>query len=81
MAQIRRARPDSGLGFQVKGSKAFQVVPSSLESGRTKAANAFFLFFFRVVTGRENHSVDIGVFQLFPRRSASDPQTPKQARW
>jgi len=33
MAHIRQSRPDSGLGFQVKVLKTFQVVPSSLESG------------------------------------------------
>ena len=30
MAHVRQSRPDSGLGFQVKVPKTFQVVPSSL---------------------------------------------------
>ena len=33
MAHTRQSRPDSGLGFQVKVLKTFQVVPSSLGSG------------------------------------------------
>ena len=33
MAQIRQTRPDSGLGFQVKVLKTFEVVPPSLGSG------------------------------------------------
>ena len=33
-AHIRLPRPDSGLGFQVKFLKTFQVVPSSLGSSR-----------------------------------------------
>ena len=33
MEHIRQSRPDSGLGFQVKVRKTFQVVPSSLGSG------------------------------------------------
>ena len=35
MAHIRQSRPDSGLGFQVKGLVTFQAVPSSLGSGRS----------------------------------------------
>ena len=34
MAHVRQSRPDYGLGFQVKVLKPFQVVPSSLGSGR-----------------------------------------------
>ena len=34
VAHIRQSRPDSGLGFQVKGSKPLYVAPSSLGSGR-----------------------------------------------
>jgi len=34
MAHVRRSRPDSGLDFLVKVLATFQVVPSSLESGR-----------------------------------------------
>ena len=33
MAHISQSRPDSGLGFQVKVLKPFQVVASSLGSG------------------------------------------------
>ena len=33
MAHTRLSRPDSGLGFQVKVLKTFQMVPSSLGSG------------------------------------------------
>ena len=32
VAHIRQSRPDSGLGFQVKVRKTFQVVPYSLGS-------------------------------------------------
>jgi len=35
MAHRRQPRPDSGLGFQVKVLQIFQVVPSTLGSGRT----------------------------------------------
>jgi hypothetical protein len=35
MAHIRQSRPDSGLGFQVKVLKIFQVVPSSLGSAKS----------------------------------------------
>ena len=34
MAHIRQSRPDYVLGFQVKVLKTFQVVPSSLDSGK-----------------------------------------------
>ena len=34
MAHIRQPRPDSGLGFQVKVLKLFNVVPSEGGSGR-----------------------------------------------
>ena len=34
MAHIRQSRPDSGLGFHVKARTTFQLVPSSLGSGR-----------------------------------------------
>jgi len=37
MANIRLSRPDSGLGFEVKVLKPFQVVPSSLGSGLLRA--------------------------------------------
>jgi hypothetical protein len=33
MAHLRQSRPDSGVGFQEKIFKPFQVVPSSLGSG------------------------------------------------
>ena len=33
MARVRRSRPDSDIGFQVKALIAFLVVPSSLGSG------------------------------------------------
>jgi len=33
MAHVRQSRPDSGLGFQAKVRKTFEVVPSSLGSG------------------------------------------------
>ena len=35
MAHIRQSRPDSGLGFQVKFVKTFQVVPFALGSGKS----------------------------------------------
>ena len=34
MAHTRQSRPDSGLGFQVKLVKPYQVVPSLLGSGK-----------------------------------------------
>jgi len=34
MAHIRQARPNSGLGFEVKVLETVQVVPSSPRSGR-----------------------------------------------
>ena len=34
MAHIRQSSPDSGLGFQFKSLRTFQVVPSLLSSGR-----------------------------------------------
>ena len=34
MAHVRQSRPDPGLGFQVKVVSTFEVVPSSLGSGR-----------------------------------------------
>jgi len=37
VALTRQSRPDSGLGFQVKVLKAFQVVTSSLGSGISKS--------------------------------------------
>ena len=39
MAHIRQSRPDSGLGFQVKVLKHFQVVLSSLGSGGVNHAS------------------------------------------
>jgi len=33
MASIRQSRPDSGLDFQIKVLRTFEVVPSSLGSG------------------------------------------------
>ena len=36
IAHIRQSRPDSGLGFRVKVLKTFEVVPSSLGSGRVR---------------------------------------------
>ena len=36
MAHIRQSRPDYGLCFQAKVLETFQVVPSSLGSGRTR---------------------------------------------
>ena len=44
MAHIRQCRPDSGLGFQVKVFKIFEVVPSSLGSGRKSVLGGMHAF-------------------------------------
>jgi len=39
MAHVRQSRPDSGLGFQVKVLKPFQVDPSSLGGGQAQTCS------------------------------------------
>ena len=44
MAHIRQSKPDSGLGFEVKGPQTFQGVPSSLGSGNAQAQTSSLFF-------------------------------------
>ena len=77
-AQIRQPRPESGLGSQVEVLKTFEVVPSSLGSGRVLEKSAL-----APATTEERHDsfrfLDLGLKVRFKRLDAIKVMTGSRA--
>ena len=78
VAHTRQSRPDSGLDFQARVLKTFQVVPSSLGSGCGRALTSvavciyIYIYIYIYIAGKRTH-LGGGIHSCLCRRRSEFP--------